>query len=318
VELTTAARPPVQTAAAAEAEAAAEAGPVAADVVREDGRGALADGTTYERTSGEERGPEGFWKRWTRVEGSSHDGAVRWTEVWWEASDWNGLKELGAEKTGRTAGGAAWREAWTEKLYLEGAALEPAVSRTAHKWAQAEADGEAWEEEWRETYLEGGLTHKTASKWGRKGAAAWQERWGEEYDGGGGCVKWTDRWTEEATAYGSNKWGDKWEEIFKDGAGRKHGETWSDNHGDVYSKKWGEEHLGQGRVHKWGSSNHGEHWDVTEQSGTHYNPVPHFGFAHAVAHSHELHRVAVLPEEEAGPDPEAAADGGLGPGLGLL
>ena len=203
VELTTAYKPPTPTAApvapsreAAAADGAAAPGAAApeevfaVDALEEDGEGVLPDGTEYRRTSGEERGPEGFWKRWTKVEGASDGGAVRWTEIWWESSDWNGLKELGAEKTGCDTEGGAWREAWCEKLYVEAGNLQPTVSRTAHKWAQSrggqgEPGGEEWEEQWTELYHKNGVTDKSAAKWAAKGGEEWHEAWGEKYDGGG-------------------------------------------------------------------------------------------------------------------------------------
>lgn len=327
VELTTAYKPPTPTAApvAPSREAAAADGaaaPAAAapeevfavDALEEDGEGVLPDGTEYRRTSGEERGPEGFWKRWTKVEGASDGGAVRWTEIWWESSDWNGLKELGAEKTGCDTEGGAWREAWCEKLYVEAGNLQPTVSRTAHKWAQSrggqgEPGGEEWEEQWTELYHKNGVTDKSAAKWAAKGGEEWHEAWGEKYDGGGGCTKWTDRWAEAGG--GQNRWGEKWEEQFKGGMGTKHGEVWSQPGGsDSYSRKWGEEHEGQGWVHKWGSSTSGERWDTREQSGTYYNPVPHFGWDLAVSHSKQLLAVDQLPKEE--------EPGVLGPGFSSL
>lgn len=42
----------------------------------EDGQGVLADGTRYIRESGEDYGPNGFWKRWTRLAGVSAAGKV--------------------------------------------------------------------------------------------------------------------------------------------------------------------------------------------------------------------------------------------------
>ena len=43
----------------------------------EDGKGVLEDGTRYVRESGEDFGPNGFWKRWTRLAGVSAQGKVR-------------------------------------------------------------------------------------------------------------------------------------------------------------------------------------------------------------------------------------------------
>jgi hypothetical protein len=61
---------------------------------------------------------------------------VEWEEKWWQASDWAGMKELGAEKSGCRADGAAWRETWREAIGFDGGSGEPMVERSAHKWAQ--------------------------------------------------------------------------------------------------------------------------------------------------------------------------------------
>lgn len=62
----------------------------------------------------------------------------------------------------------------------------------------------------------------------------------------------------------------------------------------------------------------GEYWDNVEHMDTYYNPIPHFGFHHALAHSPTLWAVK-LPapvESDGGTDGE---DGdGLGEGLGRL
>lgn len=49
------------------------------------------DSCRWEKVSGEERGANGFWKRWTTLRGAS-EGGVEWEETWWQASDWSGLK----------------------------------------------------------------------------------------------------------------------------------------------------------------------------------------------------------------------------------
>ena len=46
------------------------------------------------------------------------------------------MKELGAEKSGFRADGAAWRETWREAIGFEEQSGEPMIERTAHKWAQ--------------------------------------------------------------------------------------------------------------------------------------------------------------------------------------
>ncbi len=42
----------------------------------EDGKGQLADGTRYERTTSEEYGPDGYWLRNTVMRGVSAQGQV--------------------------------------------------------------------------------------------------------------------------------------------------------------------------------------------------------------------------------------------------
>jgi len=42
----------------------------------------------------------GYWKRWQLLKGGNAEGTLEWEESWWEASDWTGLKEMGAKKEG--------------------------------------------------------------------------------------------------------------------------------------------------------------------------------------------------------------------------
>ena len=44
-----------------------------------------------------------------------------------------------------------------------------------------------------------------------------------------------------------------------------------------------------------GHSSTGEAWDVSEQMDTYYNPIPHFGYDLALAHSPTLRRVPTRP-----------------------
>ena len=318
LDLTSAAAPPSRHGAGAEAEAATAPAPTAvAAQILEDGKGTLPDGTVYERDSGEERGPDGLWHRWTRLRGVSHGGKVEWQECWWETTDWAGRKEMGAEKTGCSLAGDAWREAWREAIGFDAETGEPTVERTAHKWATEAGSSAEWEEKWGEHYWASGKASKHADKWARSGADVWHERWGEEYTGGGsdGCVKWTDKWAERerppAEGGGWDKWGDKWEERFEGGTGRKNGETWSSGAaGGGYNRWWAEEHEGGGWVRKHGHSTGGEAWDSREQQDTYYNPIPHFTYAMAVNHSPVLRDLAVLPRAEGGD--------GLGEGVGSL
>ncbi|EIE19758.1 hypothetical protein COCSUDRAFT_19282 [Coccomyxa subellipsoidea C-169] len=257
----------------------------------QDGKGQLADGTKYLRESGEDFGPNGFWRRWTCLKGVSAAGKVEWEERWWEESDWAGMRELGAEKSGCRADGAAWFETWREAIAFDQTNGEPIVERSAHKWA---CDGKVrceWEERWGEQYWSLGRANKYADKWGKEGNNVWHERWGEDYDGDGGC--WAERLLEGG---GNEQWGDKWEERFKNGAGSKQGETWTVSAGgDRHQQWWGEDHFGNGWVRKHGNSSTGEQWDVSEQMDTYYNPIPHFGYKLALDHSPTLKNVPTLP-----------------------
>jgi hypothetical protein len=42
----------------------------------------------------------GYWKRWQTLKGGNSEGTLEWEETWWEASDYTGLKEMGARKEG--------------------------------------------------------------------------------------------------------------------------------------------------------------------------------------------------------------------------
>jgi hypothetical protein len=252
--------------------------------------------TSSTTTSGEEFGPNGYWHRWTEVSGQNEKGTVVWTERWWEVSDWSGMKELGAEKYGMNEQGDVWRETWTEKIVIEEKSKKPMVLRSAHKWARA-AGGREWEERWEEQYWSGGKTQKICDKWGREGQEVWHSAWGEDYAGEGTdhCVKWTNQWAES----NGNKWGDKWREEFQGGVGDKTGETWSEPVGqEKYQRWWGERHMGEGRVQKYGNSTTGESWDVVEEMDTYYNPIPHFTYEMALSHSPQLHDVPTLPIDE--------------------
>ncbi|KAJ9533931.1 hypothetical protein QJQ45_027034, partial [Haematococcus lacustris] len=231
---------------AAGEEAVAAPAPVGRQLA--DGQGVLADGTHWEKKSGEELGEGGFWKRWTLLKGWTEDGTVAFEECWWESSDWAGMKELGATKSGHTPSGkshltqpASLTPSSNSSADLLG--VRPGVRRptmtpppcnsrcivalTSQLWAQAE-NGDEWEEKWGETHAALGAVTKYADKWAKDGANVWHEKWGEEYDGQGACTKWTDKWAERLLPGGAREqWGDKWTEGFGGGRGEKHGEVWS-------------------------------------------------------------------------------------------
>lgn len=74
------------------------------------------------------------------------------------------------------------------------------------------------------------------------------------------------------------------------------GETWSIGAGgETFNRWWGEDHHGDRRVRKHGSSTAGEYWDQEEQMDTYYNPIPHFDYRLALQHSPQLRNVGTLP-----------------------
>jgi len=122
-------------------------------------------------------------------------------------------------------------------------------------------------------------------------ATEWHESWGEEWTTDKKVMKYTDRWAERVDDFGKREWGDKWEEKWgHDGMpGRKIGETWSrEADGGSWSQTWGEEYASDNRVHRFGQSTSGNHWDHWEDGEGWYERAPHFGFDLALVHSPEL------------------------------
>ncbi|EFJ21173.1 hypothetical protein SELMODRAFT_107335 [Selaginella moellendorffii] len=254
--------------------------------------GTNEDGSTWFRECGEDLGENGYRCRYTVMGGRSSDGSTEWKETWWEKCDWTGYKELGAEKSGKNAGGDAWWETWQEILRQDELSNLARIERTAQKQAK-QGNGEAgWYEKWWEKYNAKGWTEKGAHKYGRLNEQSWWEKWGEQYDGRGAVLKWTDKWAENATG---EKWGDKWEEKFQNGAGTRQGETWHSANAESWSRTWGEEHFGDGKVHKYGKSTSGENWDSVVTETTVYNAEPHYGWVDAIGQSTQLLSIEPRP-----------------------
>ncbi|KAK1296019.1 hypothetical protein QJS10_CPB15g00272 [Acorus calamus] len=251
------------------------------------------DGSTWYHESGEDLGENGYRRRWARMGGKSHDGSSEWKEMWWEKSDWTGYKELGAEKSGKNAEGDSWWETWQEVLYQDEWSNLARIERSAQKQAKSGTEDAGWYEKWWEKYDAKGWTEKGAHKYGRLNEQSWWEKWGEHYDGRGSVLKWTDKWAE--TELGT-KWGDKWEEKFFAGIGSRQGETWHvSTTGQRWSRTWGEEHFGNGKVHKYGKSTTGESWDIVVDEETYYEAEPHYGWAEVVGNSTQL--LSIQPQE---------------------
>lgn len=255
------------------------------------------DGSTWYRESGEDLGDNGYRCRWTVMGGRNADGSVEWKETWWEKSDWTGYKELGAEKSGRNAQGDSWWETWQEIFRQDEWSGLARIEKSAHKQAKSRTGG-VWNEKWWEKYNAKGWTEKGAHKYGRLNDQSWWEKWGEQYDGRGAVIKWTDKWAESDSG---TKWGDKWEERFNKGPGTRQGETWHVSPtGERWSRTWGEEHFGNGEVHKYGRSTSGELWDARVEEATYYEAEPHYGWAEAVANSLQLLAIEIRDKTAAG------------------
>ncbi|GMH20512.1 hypothetical protein Nepgr_022353 [Nepenthes gracilis] len=255
--------------------------------------GTNEDGSTWYRESGEELGENGYWCRWSRMGGQSHDGCSEWKETWWEKSDWTGYKELGVEKSGKNAEGDSWWETWQEVLHQDEWSNIARIERSAQKQAKSGTENAGWYEKWWEKYDAKGWTEKGAHKYGRLNEQSWWEKWGEHYDGRGSVLKWTDKWAE--TELGT-KWGDKWEEKFFTGIGSRQGETWHvSRSSERWSRTWGEEHFGNGKVRKYGRSTTGESWDIVVDEGTYYESEPHYGWADVIGDSSQL--LSIQPRE---------------------
>ncbi|KAF3796685.1 hypothetical protein EJ110_NYTH00892 [Nymphaea thermarum] len=255
--------------------------------------GTNKDGSTWYRESGEDLGENGYRCRWAIMGGRSQDGSSEWRETWWEKADWTGYKELGVEKSGKNAEGDSWWETWKEVLFQDEWSNLARIERSAQKQAKSGNGDAGWYEKWWEKYDAKGWTEKGAHKYGRLNDQSWWEKWGEQYDGTGSVLKWTDKWAE--TELGT-KWGDKWEDKFFAGIGARQGETWHVSpSGDRWSRTWGEEHFGTGKVHKYGRSTTGESWDIVVEEETYYEAEPHYGWADAVGNSTQL--LSIQPQE---------------------
>ncbi|XP_024388478.1 protein EARLY STARVATION 1, chloroplastic isoform X2 [Physcomitrium patens] len=247
--------------------------------------GVNEDGSTWYNESGVDFGENGYRCRWTVMGGRSGDGSSEWKEAWWEKSDWTGYKELG-----KNAQGDTWWETWQEVLRVDELSNLARIEKSAQKQAKSGTGSAGWFEKWWEKYNAKGWSEKGAHKYGRLNDQGWWEKWEEQYDGRGAVLKWTDKWAENGTG---TKWGDKWEEKFNHGVGTRQGETWH-NDDKGWSRTWGEEHFGNGKVHKYGRSTSGENWDNIVEEGTYYQAEPHYGWADAIGNSEQLLNIEPL------------------------
>lgn len=261
--------------------------------------GVSADGTRWWRESGTVEVGEGRLCTWTLLRGCL--GGAEWQEKWWRTSDAWAYRELGAEKSGRDASGAAWREAWAEVWSPDAATGLGHIARTASKWGR-DAGGAAWTEAWSEAFWADGRTERQAEKWGclHPGAipadgeaGEWREAWGERW-AGGAASKWSDKWAQRAEREGGGpprRWGERSRQEYRGGRGTRGGTVWAEDDGGArprYNREWLEAHEGSGWVHKTGSASDGERWDAWAEEAAVYEAAPAFGWREAHAQVRQL------------------------------
>ena len=302
----------VSQAAQSEASSALAAAAEALSLTAESGSasGVHSDGTRWWRETGTQELADGKMCVWTVLRGCSADGSLEWQDKWWRTSDAWGYRELGAEKSGRSSTGAAWRECWHEAYDTRSVVAH--ITRNADKWAR-DAPGAEWHERWTEAFASDGAVERTAHKFGSVApgvipedghAAEWTERWGETWEGNGFARKWADRWAGRAEREGggqARKWGEHWTQEFQaNRQGARWGEAWSDDPGGGgwYSRKWGEDHHGNGVVRKWGNSTDGQSWDVHSNEDSWFEGHSNFGWEDALRHSPQLLNVALRPRTQ--------------------
>ncbi|KAF5198676.1 inactive purple acid phosphatase-like protein [Thalictrum thalictroides] len=207
--------------------------------------------------------------------GTNEDGST-WYRESGEDHGENGYRCRWTRMGGQSGDGSSeWKEMWWEKSDWTGY-KELGVEKSGKN-----AEGDSWWETWKE------VLH--------------QDEWR------------TDKWAE--TQLGT-KWGDKWEEKFYAGIGSRQGETWHVSPpGDRWSRTWGEEHFGNGKVHKYGKSTTGEIWDIVVDEETYYEAEPHYGWADVVGDSSQLLSIkprkrppGVYPNLDFGPFPPPRDD----------
>ncbi|GJN30206.1 hypothetical protein PR202_gb18495 [Eleusine coracana subsp. coracana] len=154
--------------------------------------------------------------------------------------------------------------------------------------------GIASEKEWGINLLDEAVkesgTNEDGSTWFResgedRGENGYRCRWarmgGQSHDG---STEWTETWWEKSdwTGYkelgaeksGKNAEGDSWWEKWKE---VMYQDEWRWEKYDAkgwtekgWSRTWGEEHFGNGKVHKYGKSTTGESWDLVVDEETYY------------------------------------------------
>lgn len=91
------------------------------------------DGSRWWREAGSEEIGNGRLRRWVCLRGTSSAGDLEWEQRWWETSDADGFRELGAEKSGRDRDGNVWRENWLESLDMRDGKSAAHIERCADK-----------------------------------------------------------------------------------------------------------------------------------------------------------------------------------------
>eukprot|EP00210_Caulerpa_lentillifera_P003246 g3099.t1 len=222
-----------------------------------------------------ERGEQGYRKTTVIQKSVDLNTGPQWEEIWWDASDWNDYRELGAKKS-CTESNRMWNEQWIEKLYFDISLHSHVSFKTCKKWCKVQnKDFEEWEEEWEETFVKNGQNTRWSKKWGQRGALIWHENWGDDIDAEGNGKLWTDKWYENMIENeGHIQWGEKWEAILQDKYElSRTGESWR-KAAQNYNRWWSEHKSPKDlTVTKTGHSTTGEYWNVIEKL-TEYDFLP--------------------------------------------
>ncbi|CAN4094069.1 unnamed protein product [Withania somnifera] len=214
--------------------------------------------------------------------GINEDGSTWYRESGEDLGD-NGYRCRWTRMGGQSSDGALeWKETWWEKSDWTGY-KELGVEKSGKN-----VEGDAWWETWREVLHQDEWSNlarieRSAQKQAKSGTenAGWYENWWEKYDAKG----WTEKGAHKYGRLNEQSWWEKWGEHY-------------DGRGSVL--KWmvqemGEEHFGNGKVHKYGKSTTGESWDIVVDEGTYYEAEPHYGWADVVGNSTQL--LSIQPRE---------------------
>ncbi|KAA3467135.1 inactive purple acid phosphatase-like protein [Gossypium australe] len=237
------------------------------------------------------------WSNLAHIEKSAQKQAksgienAGWHEKWWEKYDAKGWTEKGAHKYGRL-NEQSWWEKWGEHYDGRGSVL-----KWTDKWAKTEV-GTRWGDKWEEKFFDG-VGSRQGETW--HVSASGNLKCTTELD----CLTVLSRdkifWEDyisfsmqlfihprmrrpEIYALALNKC------VLLSSMGSKGLSVQC-----CWSRTWGEEHFGNGKVHKYGKSTTGESWDLIVHEETYYEAEPHYGWADVVGDSSQLLTIQPRP-----------------------